>query len=105
MVNHAAARGRSAHLLIPEKEEVSDCDRDRLEQDQPAHETPWRLRSALLQSHCRLQRRLREDKRGNHVSRLLAAHVSFQLNLFDGFAAVALRQRLQGFHGKIVFHA
>ncbi len=91
--------------LVSEKEEVPDCDRDRLKQDQPAHETPRGLRSALLQSHRRLQRRLRKNKRGNHLPRFLPAYVSLHLNLFDRFAAVALRQRLQGFLGKFVFHS
>jgi hypothetical protein len=38
-----AACGKLDSPLIPEKEEVPNRDRDSLEQDQPAHETPLSL--------------------------------------------------------------
>ena len=89
--------------LIPEKKEVPDCDRDRLKQDQPAHETPLRFRLAVF--HSPVQRRLREDEGRDHFSGFLPADVSLKPNLFDRFASIALRQRLQRFLGKVVFHS
>ena len=91
--------------LIAEKEEVSNCDDNRLEQEQPAQKTPRRLGLALCQSHFRLQRRLRENKRRHHFSRILPGHVPLVLNQVDRFLAVAFGQRLYCLSRKIVFHS
>lgn len=57
--------------LVSKKEEVSDSDHDCLQQDQPAHEPPFGLGLGVL--HSPKQRRLRQQKARDQLSRILPA--------------------------------
>lgn len=91
-------RRRVHSPLISKKEEVPNSDYDGLEQDQPTHEPPFGLGLGVL--HSPKQRRLRQQKARNQLSRILPAKVSLMHDLLDRFFSIALRERFQCLLGK-----
>lgn len=92
--------------LVSKKKEIPNGDRNRLEQDQPTHVTPFGLGLGIL--HSPKQRRLRQKKACDHVPRLFPAMVALKHNLLDRFISISLHQRfycllrktvLKGFFG------